>query len=336
MTCRIVRRGVMKMSDSNIIREVYFENVKELYQELSPFGEYAHLLRNFIFRGEASTKYQLIPSALREQNKSKLYSFGDLTKPSGQDEWEHWQQHAEWSAIRKFFKLADERGIVLPDVPSFRKEILNNLAPPYFIFDPSHKWLPDELLEIAGLAQHYGVPTRFIDWSLSHNISLYFAAVGAMKKDNIENDHMVLWALNYRYIESVRITEGKLPLRLIKPTYNRNPNLLAQRGILSCWEYDCHLGVDAFHNFSEGKPPVLIDRTPQDELLKKDISERGISLGAEGPLMYKFYIPSNQCRILYKALLDLSFGADSLFPGLNGVVQRMEDDTHFKSNKVSN
>ncbi|MEB4872111.1 FRG domain-containing protein [Priestia megaterium] len=314
----------------NIIEEVYLEDVKELYQQLSPFGKYSHLLRNFIFRGEASAKYKLIPSALREQNKSKLYSFGGIDKPvDNQDEWEQWQQHAEWSAIRKFFILADEGGIVVPDVPFFREDILNSLAIPHFRFDSTHNWLPNELLEIAGLAQHYGVPTRFIDWSSSHNISLYFAAVGAMKKNNISDDYMVLWALNYRYIENKRLTEHEMPLRLIKPTYNRNPNLLAQKGILSCWEYNCHLGVDALYNFANDGSAILVDRTPLDELLEKNILERGIPLDNEGPLMYKFYIPSSQCHTLYKSLVELNFGADSLFPGLNGVVQRMEDDTYF-------
>ena len=26
-------------------------------------------------------------------------------------------------------------------------------------------WLPEDLYELAGLAQHYGVPTRLLDWS---------------------------------------------------------------------------------------------------------------------------------------------------------------------------
>ena len=336
------------INNTDTIQEIYYENVKELYQDLSPFGKYAGVLNNFIFRGESSSKYKLIPSALREHNKKSIYSLAEIYNLSGvtgnEDEFEYWQQYAELQTLKKFFKISDDRGLSIPDVPILREEILNVLSKDYKVAETEY-WLPDELLEIAGLAQHYGVPTRFIDWSLDYNISLYFAAVGAMKQESFkDDDYMVLWALDYKHIEFLKESDIRIPLRLIKPTYHRNPNLLSQRGVLSCWEYENHLKqmhpqnlLKQLNNIpseefveSFSKTFVLVDRTPQDELLKKYVSERDLPVGT---LMYKFYLPAAQCHTLYKVLTHLNFGADNLFPGLNGVFQRMKDDALYDPNK---
>jgi hypothetical protein len=314
--------------NNNVFEEVYFKNVKELYSELSPFGRYKNLLdEGFIFRGESSANYKLIPSVLREENKSKIYSLGRLGKPQGeteyQNEWEYWQQRAEFEALKRFFVLADESGINIPDVPYIRDQILDifTLNSPA---NSSDLWLPDDFLGIAAIAQHYGIPTRLLDWSLSYKIALYFAAIGAFVNKYNENDYLILWALNYRVISYYKHTIiNKIPLRFVKPPNNKNPNLLAQKGVLTCWEYENLIN-------NRIPPGKLIDRTPLNELLINHVSENRIFTD-NATLMYKFYIPIDQCSQLYYLLNKEGISALEIFPGLTGVVKRMNDDGLFNN-----
>ncbi|HBV85514.1 MAG TPA: hypothetical protein DEF42_02355 [Desulfosporosinus sp.] len=315
------------METSDFIKEVHFENTEELFHELSPFGKYKYVLKDYIFRGESSANYKLLPSVLREENKSKLYSLSGMGRVvDGQDEWEYWQQYYEVCALKRFFTLADERGITVPEISFMRNEVLNIF--PYFSKMASEKWIPEEFLELAALAQHYGVPTRLIDWSLSHMISLYFAVSGALNKNQVDDENMVLWALNYREFEFRKITTSRIPLRLIKPNYNRNPNLLCQKGVLSCWEYENQLVKEPFRILED--KIIRVNRTPLDELISNYVLENDINLVLSDSsytiLLYKFYLPIKEARTLYEVLTDLNYGADSIFFGFNGVFQRMKDD----------
>jgi hypothetical protein len=313
------------MDSINVVEEVFFESVEELHLEISPFGKFDFLLQDYIFRGESSDKYKLIPSALRAENKNKIYSLCNISKPiEEQSEWEYWQQTAEFYSLKKFFNMADDRGILLPDISYLRDDILSDV-PLLFEEKFEDKWIPKELIELSALAQHYGLPTRFIDWSLSHYIALYFAVSGAIKRSNIEYDHMVLWALDYRHIEYLKKSTVSLPIRLVKPSYNRNPNLLAQRGVLSCWQYENELS----NILPSGLP---INRTSLDILIKNYVTENCIPKGRNA-FMYKFHIPISERFTLYKFLSNLNFTADSLFPGLSGVLRRMQEDTFMGYNQ---
>lgn len=45
------------------------------------------------------------------------------------------------------------------------------------------KWWPNEKFrEVISLAQHYGLPTRFLDWSYDYKSALYFALKDIVEK----------------------------------------------------------------------------------------------------------------------------------------------------------
>lgn len=318
------------MQISDFIKEIHFKDTKELFSELSPFGSYSHVLENFIFRGESSNKYKLLPSALRIENKDNLYALSSIGKPIGnQDELEGFQQRAEFELLKRFYTLADERGMVLPDIPFIRDNVLSLSQ---FIRENqiSNEWIATDLLEIAALAQHYGIPTRLLDWSLSHMVSLYFAASGVLHKAKVDNeDSMVIWALNYSLIEFLKETDSKIPIRIIKPTYQRNPNLFSQKGVLTCWEYKNYLASDSLPLLLQGMN-TFVNRTPLNELISNYVLENkidlGLSDGSYSVLLYKMHLPVTEAGTLYKALTALGYGADNIFSGLNGISQRIKDD----------
>lgn len=283
-----------------------------------------------MFRGESSKKYQLLPSALRKENKKKLNDlsgFGLPVEPTS--EMKSWQQQAEFYALKKFFSLVDQNGISIPEVQILRDNFLSI----FHVFREnqlSKNWIADELLELSALAQHYGIPTRLLDWSFSHMVSLYFAVHGILNSNNVdEDDEMVLWALNYQEIDFLKESTTRIPVKFLKPPYNRNPNLFAQKGVLTSWEYkNClQFNQTSFYN------PERINRTPLDKLILNSVIEQDINLQKSDSsypvLIYKFHLPVSEAVDLYRALVQYNYGADTIFSGFNGVTKRMKDDVLF-------
>ncbi|MEY8351638.1 FRG domain-containing protein [Bacillus cereus] len=332
----------------NVLKEVHLSENIDVYTEFSPIGKYKFLFDDYIFRGESNT-YKLLPSALREDKYSfnKLFNFAGFNTSSDginfehpQRNFEYFYQMAELRAIKRFYDLADQKGLNLPDVPFLRKEILN---PSSFVFNVRKElgdvWIPDDLLEIAALAQHYGVPTRLIDWTSNIYTSLYFASIGVIK-NRLCNGDMVLYALNYRMIEFLKNSTSKIPLRLIRPAHYRNPNSSYQKGILSCWSYshfDIIDSLDVVGENSNIKMP-LIDTSSLDVLMQDYVNKNNITWGSadgsmEDPLIYKFYIPHSKAYEIYDLVTKLGYGADNLFTGFDGIVKRMEEDTIYNREK---
>lgn len=315
------------MKRTDVLNEVYFENAKEMYESLSPFGKFIDELDGYIFRGESSSKYKLLPSALRETNKRRLYDLAFRDMPiDNQSEWESWQQNVEMELLRRFYRLADNKATKLPDIPILRNEILN-MFPMFRNGEMENIWIPGEFLELASLAQHFGIPTRLLDWTTDLYIALYFAVSGTLNSENME-DYVVLWALDNYQISFLEKTEDRIPLRITRPSFHRNENLTAQSGVLLHWEYPNLITIESLFT-----PPQPIDRTPIDEKIINYLLENEISLmhGKKGyrPLIYKFYLPASEAKTLYRALIATNYGADKIYAGLSGVLQRMKDDAHL-------
>ncbi|PGT51361.1 FRG domain-containing protein [Bacillus thuringiensis] len=322
------------MVTSKVLKEIYISEDSDIYNELSPVGKFSFLFDGYIFRGESS-KYKLLPSALREDEQSfnKLFEFaglggeGGITYTHDQKNHENFYQIAELVALKRFYNLADLKGLNLPDAPFLRGDILND-----FTFGSIAKlgdvWIPDEMLEIAALAQHYGVPTRLIDWTVNIFISLYFASIGVIKSGRVDGN-MVLYALNYKIIEFLKHTDHKIPLRLVRPDNYRNPNLNYQKGVLSCWSYKTskikQFGVD------------LVDRRSLEVIIQEYVDNNRIRWDdpkvEEQPLIYKFYIPQSKAYEIYNLITKLGYGADSLFTGFDGIVKRIEEDVIYHRTK---
>jgi len=66
----------------------------------------------------------------------------------------------------------------------------------FHLYDKSNK-VPNTKIEWLSIMQHYGVPTRIIDFTLSPYVALYFALENTAAKSD---GHLAIYAINYRDI----------------------------------------------------------------------------------------------------------------------------------------
>lgn len=344
--------GGNSLTTTKVLKEIVIKENELFFQDFSPIGKYSFLFDGFIFRGERTEKFKkLLPTSLREDINSveKLYGFAQLNgidKNHSQYSFESFYQLAELKVLMNFYKAANYKGLNLPDVSFFRNHSLEVfLSIDTLRHELGEKWLPNQFLEIAALAQHYGLPTRLIDWSKDLYTALYFASSGALHSKD-DSNYMVLYALDYSTIEFLKPTTHRIPLRLIVPEHYKNPNLNYQKGILSAWEYkvcytqdliaqNLNLGME-FNNLNF----PLVNNSSLDQLLQEYVDENNISWGGVGvteqePLVYKFYIPISMSHVIYEYLLKIGYGADRLFTGFEGISQMLNDNMAYYKKKYN-
>lgn len=332
--------------ERSIIDCRHYDAFETFYNEvLSPWGKLYPQISDMIYRGQASGEWTLLPSALRsvkdETYKYCLHQFLGI-KHTPQHENIDAQISLEKAALREFYQKSNINGLPLPHIEEFSNydysSFTNDVIPLY----KRMKWLNHNYAEVGALAQHYGVPTRMLDWSADIHAALYFAArdgLQKLKNNEISKDHKIaLWALDNKHFKLRNSTV--CPLKFIFPRYADNPNLKAQKGILSYWEFSIcptHLRNDSCGRLSWEERKELhidihdallfssrIDRSPLEALLQ-DIAD--IYCPDEDiTFLYKLELPVTETEKLFQYLKTQQYTAARLFPGYGGVTQEIKEE----------
>ena len=309
------------------IKRYRFEKFEDFVSSIEYNGELYPLFTqgNFIFRGHASEKYELVPSALRVGNIQK---FKNIALAYGDNDTEYQQAVREYNILRRFYKLCDSKGLYVDEIKRIRNTWQERID--FNTLYETEDWLPKDLWSLTALAQHYGLPTRLLDWSHDKFVALYFAIEdfleGRIEPSSVNT--IVVWAMCLNPL--LNEPNLGLPLCLVQPVYHNNHNMVAQQGMFTLWQSKKKSDVVGEKLVADIN--IKVNRKPLDVLLEDYFSTKE---GFNTPLLYKIELPVGLFREVYQYLVDLGYDASRIYPGYYGVAKAIQHD-HFLTKGYKN
>jgi hypothetical protein len=278
-----------------------FQNPRDFVQALHPLsGFWGQTPGDWIFRGHADATYPLLPSAHRTEAWRAFTTLNAKTfQPGGSDDMGRAQR--ELGLLSEFFRAADEAGLQVPEFT--RASQLLSASPPR----TGSRWPHEDLIPILALAQHYGVPTRLLDWSRQSRNAAYFAALEPSKKA----DDLAVWALDSSLLRDHGTHFAKAACRLATAPRSSNANLHAQAGLFTyCQWYE---------------DPKL---EPLDEVVSFAVGVlmRVSKTKGNAPIVLrKMVLSRERARDLMRLLHIDGVSAMTMFPGFAGVARHVQE-----------
>lgn len=212
------------------------------------------------------------------------------------------------SLLWEFFSSADRQGLRLPEDSQGLREVLReNISVKDDMFEAIESgkmpWPPSYLLSLMALAQHYGVPTRLLDWTSDPYIAAYFAASSA----EADATSICVWsfsAINSE-LQEIVVRQEKRTLLFVSAPASDNENLRAQRWVGLLYR---HAAVPLH------KPPLY---ESFDEVADESFSS--------GTIFWKLTVPTGEAGEILRLLSALNIDASAVFPGFYGVARAVNE-----------
>lgn len=277
--------------------ERHFETAEELWDALSPARFPCPAPCNLIFRGQASSEWQLTPSVLR---KSDFLVLKDGAPEIDASE----MVFLELSLLATFVKHCDTVGIPVPnDSQLYRLNTVNTqTADRYYKVPP--EWPNEEILDLMAMAQHHGVPTRALDWTRKAYAAAYFAASSSLADHGswTSDTKLAIWILN---IERIGLHRN---IKLHYSPGSTSRHLAAQGGLFTIHPHNGYRGS----SFEISGLENLVSDIPDT-------------------VLFKYTLPSFESGVLLKLCERSGFSAAHVYPSADGAGKAVIDGIKYET-----
>lgn len=331
------KRVYSKFVEKNI------DTTEEFLRFFSPYLNKEFDFRNFIFRGHGDANHQLIPSVLRRDSATinKIQAMSARISITETDLFfEAKQIEAEISILRQFYKISNRNGLFTPPTDRWFKEDMHLVSNQFAVGERyvDEEWPPKELLELAALAQHYGIPTRLMDWSHDPLIACFFACTS----DVDSSQNLCVWAMNSNWISLLKKSGKISKINFFTPNYKNNDNVTAQKGLFTYGTSILKRSIfsrDVFRLPHNQRDEILgqrdkVDLRPLvDMIFEELINSTDTNLGDE-PLFIKAILPNSLRMELYRMLILLGYDYPRIYPGYHGIAYHLDFLKNIKDDKI--
>lgn len=290
----------------------YLALIKELDDEYPSSGVFDNpTASKFLYRGLSDDTYKLIPNIFR-----------DTVATYHAEEKEHSITNKTYLAHSKEFSIL--------------QNFIGEASAYYPTLDCT------DYLRWAEVAQHYGAPTRFLDWTSNPLVSLFFACV------NNKSCNGSVWMLhiaNYQHSQGRGPDFNKLNGKTGKEIIT---TLLKSEGtddsspefpiLHTPYYFDLRMSAQSSYFMVWGKNQKPLEEMVEEKYymtckpLVKGI--RSVTTNHSTQYICKITIPAYSKQKIMRELEKIGVTAKTLFPGLDGVGKYIERKYHFDYNEA--